>query len=151
MLKICTSEPPVPPLAFKQFLLYCRSNLITCFKPVNSSPADAYLESVVAILNISHVFFKIQSHLFEAMYHVDCRTTGRSQIFWLVAWYLKNMRDILNFICLPLPTMKRHVAFFMILLRLCSHLSSIWLWMYQLLQILDFLIDFYVLYKLGFY
>lgn len=73
-------------------------------------------KSVVAILNISHVFFEMQSHLFEAMYHADCRTTGRSQIVWLVVWCLKNMRDSLHFICLPLPTIKRQVTFFMLLL-----------------------------------
>lgn len=63
-------------------------------------------KSVVAMLNISHVFFETH-HVFETMYHVDCPTTNRSQIFWLVVWDLKNMRDILYFICLLLPTIKK--------------------------------------------
>lgn len=148
--KICTSEPLVSPLAYKLFLLY-RSNLITCFRPVNSSPADTCLEVSGGNTERQSCFLEIQSHLFEAMYRVDCRSTGRSQIFWLIVRYLKNMTDILHFICLPLPPIKRQMSFFMLLLGLCSHLSSIWFWMYQLLQILGFLIDFYVLYKLWLY
>lgn len=98
MLKIHSLQPPYIQLAHIQFLLYSRSNLITWFKPVISTPRDACLK--VSGGNTEHQSSLLGDSEPSVQSHVSCWLQNHNQKSKLLigGTIFKNVR-VFYFIC----------------------------------------------------